>query len=320
MYIMKRELIFTIIVLFLVSVFSITGFVIANNETNQTNNQGNETNCTENWSCTNWSDCVNENQTRICTDINDCNTTDEKPEESQSCTTGECMENWSCTKWSNCINYTQTRTCTDLNSCGATDEKPKEIKKCKLRLRVGGECPEDCICIGSVTKCWINGERQMTVYAGRSGNIIVQVKGVNMSTKVELYKNENGSIVGVFRNNQTRIIKVLPNGVKEKIRQRIRARLESYNITLDEDGIYQVQTKKRARLFFLIPVREKVRAQINSETGEIIKIRNPWWGFLARDIKENIVGGCGTVTPGLEDECCQNLGYDSWNSEKLECE
>ena len=60
--------------------------------------------------------------------------------------------------------------------------------------------------------------------------------------------------------------------------------------------------------------------QIDSETGQVIKVRNPWWGFLAKDIEEEpLVGGCGTVTPGMEDECCQNLGYDLWNEETLEC-
>ena len=44
--------------------------------------------------------------------------------------------------------------------------------------------------------------------------------------------------------------------------------------------------RKRARLFLLIPVREKVKAQVDPETGQVIKIRNPWWGFLARDVAE----------------------------------
>lgn len=203
-----------------------------------------------------------------------------------------------------------------------TQAQIKNIIKAKNKLRIQaqiGECPENCTCTGSVTKCQINGGREMTIRTGKSGNTIVQVKGVNMSTQVTLYKSD-GKVYGVFKNNETKIVKVLPDGVKEKIRQRIRAKLENHNITLDENGTYQVQAQKKARLFFLIPVREKVRAQINSETGDIIKIRNPWWGFLARDVKEDIIGGCGTVTPGREDECCQNLGYDSWNSESLECE
>lgn len=204
-----------------------------------------------------------------------------------------------------------------------TQIRIKEIVKEQNKLRVmtqNQECPETCTCTGSVMKCELeNGGREMTVTAGKSGNTIVQVKDVNMSTNVTLYKSE-GKIYGVFKDNETKEIKVLPDEVKEKIKQRTKAKLEEQIIELDKEGIYQVQSKKQARLFGLIPVRERVRVELNSETGEIIRIRNSWWGFLARDVKEEIIGGCGTVTPGMEDECCQNLGYDAWNSEILECE
>jgi PGF-pre-PGF domain-containing protein len=43
--------------------------------------------CTESWSCTDWSVCVNSTQTRTCTDSNDCGTTVNKPAESQECQT-----------------------------------------------------------------------------------------------------------------------------------------------------------------------------------------------------------------------------------------
>jgi len=41
--------------------------------------------CTPNWSCTAWSSCANNSQTRTCTDTNSCGTTTNKPAESQSC-------------------------------------------------------------------------------------------------------------------------------------------------------------------------------------------------------------------------------------------
>ncbi len=41
--------------------------------------------CTENWSCTDWGVCVNNQQTRQCTDLNACGTTDMQPFLSQSC-------------------------------------------------------------------------------------------------------------------------------------------------------------------------------------------------------------------------------------------
>jgi hypothetical protein len=51
------------------------------------NQTGNETvGCVEDWGCTEWSACVNNLQTRTCTDANACDTLLTKPVESQSCT------------------------------------------------------------------------------------------------------------------------------------------------------------------------------------------------------------------------------------------
>ena len=44
--------------------------------------------CTEDWICEDWSSCVNNRQTRVCTDLNDCDTTENKPEESRRCLSG----------------------------------------------------------------------------------------------------------------------------------------------------------------------------------------------------------------------------------------
>ena len=42
--------------------------------------------CTPNWQCSGWSSCINGQQTRACTDSNNCGTTAGKPFESQTCT------------------------------------------------------------------------------------------------------------------------------------------------------------------------------------------------------------------------------------------
>ncbi len=183
-------------------------------------------------------------------------------------------------------NYCQNKA--QIQAKTLTKTQIQKITNAENRLRIqsqGVECPENCTCTGSVTKCQLESGREMTVRAGNSGNMIVQVKGVNASTKVTLYKSE-GKVYGVFKNNETKIINVLPDEVKERIKERIRARLESHNITLDEDGIYQVQVKKQARLFGLFHVRERVRIHVDSETGNIIKTKTSWWGFLARDVEE----------------------------------
>ena len=42
--------------------------------------------CEPNWKCSAWSSCTSENiQTRVCTDINNCNILKNKPSENRSC-------------------------------------------------------------------------------------------------------------------------------------------------------------------------------------------------------------------------------------------
>jgi hypothetical protein len=151
------------------------------------------------------------------------------------------------------------------------------------------ECPEGCVCSGQTVKCsFENGTRVMTVYAGNSGNVIVQVKNINASTNVTLYR-EDGKVYGTFRNNETKEIQ-LPDEVMEKLKEKKGKKLQLQNesIELTEEGYYKVEMKKKSRLFLIIPVKESVNAEVDAETGETIKLRNPWWGFLAKDIKDDV--------------------------------
>jgi hypothetical protein len=170
----------------------------------------------------------------------------------------------------------------------------------RLEYRIhqaNGTCPENCTCDGSAMKCWAeDGSREMIIRAGNSGNTIVQVKNSEMQTNVALFKADDGGVFGVFRNNQTKRI-ILPDEAsetaKQKIQERIKQeqrerkqiRLEQENITLTEEGYYDIQAKKHARLFWIIPVKERVQTQVDAETGSVVKVRNPWWGFLARDVR-----------------------------------
>lgn len=176
-----------------------------------------------------------------------------------------------------------------IHARGLTPEQIRALLQERNRLRLhqnDSELPDNCTRNGSTLKCFLNGTRTMTVTAGRSGNVIVQVKGVNMSTNVTLYKRENGTVYGIF-GNETRPIE-LPDQIKERIRERIRARLadNESNITLHEDGNYTAEVRKQARFLFLLPVKERVQLKIRAETGAILEEHNPWWGFLARDVSE----------------------------------
>ncbi len=80
--------------------------------------------CTESWTCSGWSACVNGQQTKTCTDSHNCGTTANKPLTTQSCNSA-CTPNVLCNDWSGCQDGKQTRTCSDANRCtsGTTNEK-----------------------------------------------------------------------------------------------------------------------------------------------------------------------------------------------------
>jgi hypothetical protein len=199
----------------------------------------------------------------------------------------------------------------------------KNVVRDRNRLRINASssnCPEKCTCSGNTTKCQLQGEREMTIQAGNSGNTIVQVKGIQAQTKVQLYKTDE-KLYGVFTGNQTRRI-LSPEQVEEKVREKLQLRnCSCENMTLNEDGTYEVQAQKQSRLFGIFKVREKLRLKYNAGNGDLIRDQTSWWGFLAADEKqEQLLGSsCGTVTPGQNDACCQNKGYDKYNLNKGEC-
>ena len=104
--------------------------------------------CTPNWQCSNWSACTGLQQTRTCTDLNNCNTTNGKPlltQISPLCSpvitptptptptpNPACTPNWQCGGFGNCVNAQQSRTCTDANNCGTTINEPPLTQSCNI--------------------------------------------------------------------------------------------------------------------------------------------------------------------------------------------
>jgi len=91
--------------------------------------------CTNNWSCTVWSECSSGQRIRICTDKSYCGNNLGKPATTETCSVNACSANWDCTEWKpeKCpSNSTQTRTCKDLNSCNITSSKPQTVQSCEI--------------------------------------------------------------------------------------------------------------------------------------------------------------------------------------------
>jgi len=127
--------------------------------------------CVSNWSCTNWTSCINGVKTKYCYDENGCRENRTITQNcsgsctpSWSCSWNQCglgsnqeyvctdiyncnpsnstytaqlrpccVEDWQCTSWGKCEYGTQTRTCTDSENCGTEFNKPAETQNCEER-------------------------------------------------------------------------------------------------------------------------------------------------------------------------------------------
>lgn len=285
------------------------GFILAPNETNgtdtnqtQQNNTNNQTNqtltCDEDEDCASGYEC--ENHTCILEDDDDdSNETDENETNDKVCCNRYRIKNngtegpmYNFIDRDDCLSYgdenhgiTHFSEIVNDSMCGQNKERNREKQRIHFEDKTGIECPDNCTCMGVVMKCVLeDGTTEMKVFAGKSGNIIIQIKGINVSTEVTLYKDKNGTLYGNFTGGQKRI-KYMPGEAKAKFKEKVKGKFseDETEIKLDEDGNYKVQTRKEARLLWIFKVKEGVTAEISAENGELVHIENKWWGFLAKD-------------------------------------
>lgn len=235
--------------------------------------------------CTSSSPCPGIAQINTCKCVNNTckgsfvsNDTDEKENE---------------TEIQRCLRITNKTLCEAKKNCEWNNVTGKcvkitKIKKLKETLQAylnSTECPEKCTCAGSTIKCETENGRVMTVVAGKSGNIIIQTKGVNASTTVILIKNASG-VWGNFSGKIKRI-KFLPDEIKEKVLKKLKMEnCTDCNITLKDDGSYEMNVERTYRIIWIFPRKIVEVTKVDSETGEIIIIKRPWWRFLAAKNKE----------------------------------
>jgi len=102
-----------------------------------------------------------------------------------------------------------------------------------------------------------------------------------------------------LKNGRNAEIKVMPNTASETALRRLRLKncveAEGCRIELKEVGkgnksrlAYEMKTQKKAKVFGLFKARMNVRAQVDAETGEIVRVNKPWWAFLASESDEEV--------------------------------
>jgi len=94
-------------------------------------------------------------------------------------------------------------------------------------------------------------------------------------------------------------IKVMPDTASETALNRLRLKVctEENNCTIELKEVgkgeqvelaYEIKRERQAKIFGLFKARMQVQAQVNAETGEIIRVKKPWWAFLASEPEEEI--------------------------------
>lgn len=122
----------------------------------------------------------------------------------------------------------------------------------------------------------------------RNGEIIFPVDYQSKSDikKECLGEKENGKCYMNLSNGRKAEIKFMPETASQKAIERL-GQL-NFTIQLKEVGegnnskaIYELNTKKEYKIFGFIKNDAKVSIQVDAETGEVVKIKRPWWSFMA---------------------------------------
>ncbi len=143
------------------------------------------------------------------------------------------------------------------------------------------------------------GERIM-IQEKENKQLRLEVGGVGVDCDCNLTQErvQNKTKLKVKLNNgRNAEVKVMPNVASEKALERLRLKncveTEGCMIELKEVGsgensrlAYEVERERDSRVFGLFKARMKVRAQVDAESGEVIKVGKPWWAFLASEPKE----------------------------------
>lgn len=115
--------------------------------------------------------------------------------------------------------------------------------------------------------------------------------GTEAKTEMKMSQGEDGKTYAELSNGMKAEVKVMPESASEKALEVLGAKCEEMGceIELKEVGkgeeikaAYEVKAKKQVKVLGFIKAQMRTQAQVDAETGEVVKTRNSWWGFLAK--------------------------------------
>lgn len=131
----------------------------------------------------------------------------------------------------------------------------------------------------------------------KSGNF-----SANCSGECTLNESEDQiRIMKMLSNGRNAEIKIMPDTASERALERLKLKVcnEENNCTIELKEVsakgegnvslaYELKRERRAKVLGLINTGMDVEAQIDAETGEVIKTNKPWWAFLASEPEEEL--------------------------------
>lgn len=143
---------------------------------------------------------------------------------------------------------------------------------------------------GQEMKIQVRANNRLRVEAGGIGaNCECELKQEKIQNKTRLYAQ--------LSNGKNAEVKIMPDTASERALERLRLKVcseeNNCQIELKEAGkgekvqlAYEMQIERHSRILGIFQKKMQVRAQIEAENGEVIKINKPWWAFLASEPTE----------------------------------
>lgn len=141
--------------------------------------------------------------------------------------------------------------------------------------------------------------KQMQIQTSTGNELKLKVGNVEVRSNMQIGSEHNLTqnktmLKAKLSNGKTAEIKVMPDTASERAIERLQLKVcnsdNNCSIELKEVGnnnqtklAYEVNAQKQARVLGLFKTQMQVQAQVDAETGEVIKSKKPWWAFLASE-------------------------------------
>mgnify|MGYP007123668444 CR=1 FL=1 len=142
--------------------------------------------------------------------------------------------------------------------------------------------------------------QQMKIQMQENNKCQLEVEGIVAECPAEMKQEkvqEKTKLYMALSNGKNAEIKVMPNTASEtalaRLKMKVCAEENGCQIELKEVGsgeetkmAYELKTQRNSRVLGMFKARMNVEAQVDAETGELIKTNKPWWAFLASEKEE----------------------------------